>query len=121
MSRRGVAADPAAQARLGRGEKLAEKRLKEDARHVMGSPQGRRFVYWLIDGHMGTFSETFTGSPNQTIHLEGRRSAGVQLMQCVQEWCPRDWSTTLQEALQRRQEEEEQRADAAARASEGED
>lgn len=101
-------------------EQELSKRLKDDMRHVMGSAQGRRFVYWLIGEHTGVFSQTFNGSANHTLHLEGRRSAGCELMAAIQDACPRDWGLAIQEAIQRQQEEELRREQEAARNSEGE-
>lgn len=94
-------------------EGRAARRLREDLRHVMASVQGRRFVHWLIVEHAGVMAETFSGSPHHTLHAEGRRSVGVQLLRMVEEHCPRDWALAVQEALHRQAEEQREGADGA--------
>lgn len=84
-------------------QKLLAERQRDDLIHVMGSAQGRRVIWNLLD-KAGVFSVSFTGDNNATNFNEGRRSEGLRLFSDVMQHCPDLYMTMAKEA----REEEEQ-------------
>jgi hypothetical protein len=103
--KRGHLGDEAAQERLRQREKMRGRQRTDDARAVMATPPGRRFVYDLLHARCGWGGETFTGN-SQTFHLEGMRAVGVRLVADLQEWCPDDYVRMVAQAIEERKEED---------------
>lgn len=83
-----------------------ERRAKENAarevldlRAVMSSPQGRRFVWRLLDA-AGVFSASYTADPNSTAYAEGRRAMGLWLMREAQTVARDPYVAMVREALE---------------------
>ncbi|EJL90264.1 hypothetical protein [Pantoea sp. GM01] len=72
-------------------------RTRDDLIHVMGSQQGRRVIWKLLDS-AGVFSISFTGDNNATNFNEGRRSEGLRLFSDVMAHCPDLYMTMAKEA-----------------------
>jgi hypothetical protein len=85
-------------------EKLKERMRNDDLTFVLGSPQGRRFFWDVLDRRAGTFSGSFTGN-SQTFFNEGRRSVGIELMADAQQLAPELYGLALQEQLKATAEE----------------
>lgn len=111
----GVAANAKAQEMLRLREEDRARRAASDLRAVMSAPAGRRFVWGLIDVVMDA---SFSGEqPNTTAFNEGRRAAGVELLQRAQRDASDLYVQALQEALAERAADAALRAAAAAEAT----
>lgn len=72
--------------------------LKVQTRAALQTPEGRAFVWWLLE-EAGIFRTTFvSGSPDQTAFAEGRRSLGLQLLARVERDAPGSTNLMRQEA-----------------------
>jgi hypothetical protein len=87
----GKAADAA---RL-RGE--LKTRQDDDLRTVMGTEQGRRFI-WDLLGDAGVYRTSFTGN-SETFFNEGKRQIGLSILGRITEVCPAEYLKMQQEAL----------------------
>lgn len=58
-------------------DKRSRDRLTLAAREVLGSENGRRLLFWLLN-RTGVFASSFTGN-SSTFFLEGKRSIGIEL------------------------------------------
>jgi hypothetical protein len=87
----GKAADAA---RL-RGE--LKTRQDDDLRTVMGTEQGRRFI-WDLLGDAGVYRTSFTGN-SETFFNEGKRQIGLAILARITETCPGEYLKMQQEAL----------------------
>lgn len=79
-----------------RASKLAAIREAQEVKHLMYSPSGRRFVWRLLSSY-GIFSTTFNEKPSIMAFHEGRRSAGLELMDLVVRHTPEKWLLMHQE------------------------
>lgn len=94
----GNAADPKQVRRANQAERLRQQRELDDLRHVMGTRQGRRFV-WRQLSAAGVFRLSFTyAEPETTIFNEGRRSMGLNLMAEIHQLDPAHYLTMANEA-----------------------
>lgn len=93
----GNASDPAQVSAAEEKAVFGRKRELSDLRHVLSSPQGRRFV-WRYLGACGVFTQRNCFEPNQTFYNEGRRSIGLQILSEVTEAEPSAYLTMAQEA-----------------------
>lgn len=59
-------------------EKRKRDREQSDLKKILATPEGRRFVWGLLE-QAGVFRSSFTGN-SQTFFLEGRRDLGLQLL-----------------------------------------
>jgi hypothetical protein len=109
----GFANDAKAQGRLRQREKVKRKQYDADLGSVMGTPEGRRLMWRLIDDTCGVYASSFTGN-SQTFFNEGRRSIGLFLLGEAQRVAPADAVHMYQEQLQARREDELHRKDAEA-------
>lgn len=96
----GKLANETRQARERRRAREDQQRLEGDLRAVMSMPQGRRFVWWLIDAVGGTFSPSYAEDGLNTAYNEGRRAVGIGLMTEVQRVVPESYLTMLREAVE---------------------
>lgn len=65
-------------------EELERIQAEADAKAVLSSASGRRFVWRLLEGHCRLHSSSFTGESLSSAHAEGRRSVGVEVMMELQ-------------------------------------
>lgn len=118
--KRGYLGDEAAQGRLRKLEQLREHQADEDLRALMKRPEFRRWALQFIEDVCGVFGETFTGT-SETFHREGKRAAGISLLQAIQRLAPDDYVAGLAEEVDRRRREERTKHDAVKAAEETED
>lgn len=89
-----------------RAEKLRQAQLERDKRDlqwVMGSEEGRRVMYRLLE-QAGIYTTSFVaGDPHATSFREGMRNNGLQLMQQLLNAGPAQYNQMLQEAHLREQ------------------
>ena len=93
----------------------AERRQQQrdnDVRAVLATPEGRRFLWWLLDDLCGLHSSAFGGDMPVLTFLEGRRNVGVALMQHAQALAPDEYVLSLQEHVAAAKEEALHREDA---------
>lgn len=64
-------------------EKLGLEKDQNDLRWVMSMPQGRRFLWRILEG-CGIYKSSFTGS-SETFFLEGQRNVGLKLLAEIME------------------------------------
>jgi len=85
---------------------LVEQR-KHDLMEVLGTTQGRRFLYWTLDSvclmHQTvvgvTHGETMQIDPYRTLLDNGRREAGLELLQNMKDVSPEYVGQMFAEAL----------------------
>lgn len=82
-----TAASESAQRLLRVNEDLAVQLHHNDLLAVMGSAEGRRFVWELI-GTAGVFRQSFGPDALATAFSEGRRSIGLELLARLQDEAP---------------------------------
>lgn len=76
--KRTSASDPEAVEKAKEREKLRADQIKADARTVMETPAGRRFVWWVMQD-CGVFTSSVDPSGSAVYFKEGRRSVGLDL------------------------------------------
>lgn len=67
--------------------RLAQATFDADLLHVATSPQGRRFLWRLME-RQGMFRTSFTGHRESTDFHEGSRNASLQLWADLKRVCP---------------------------------
>lgn len=77
--------------------KIAASRVKRGVQYMMGHRSGRSLMYHLL-GQYGVFHEGFSDNPLVLARSSGRRSAGLQLMQLIQEYAPEKYAKMNEEA-----------------------
>jgi hypothetical protein len=92
-------ASEAAQAMLRADDDRLAARTRSDLTAVLSTPEGRRFVWDLLDDKAGTFGPSFVGEPHATSYNEGRRSVGLGLLVRCQQYAPDLYVQALQEQL----------------------
>ncbi|WP_445505016.1 Bbp19 family protein [Microvirga sp. G4-2] len=75
-----------------------EARDREDLRKVIGTAEGRRFI-WSILSSSQVYGRAFTGDPLTTAHNEGRRWVGIELLERIETDVPGSYLAMLREAL----------------------
>lgn len=89
--------------------RIRREREIEDLKAVLGTPQGRRFI-WRLLGQAGIFRPSFVaGSPDTTAFNDGARNQGLNLMAEVMSEAPKQFLTMQQEAMadeQKRRDED---------------
>lgn len=83
------------QAEKARLERHARQEEREDVKWLMKSRQGRRIVWRLLE-KAGVFRSSFTGD-NETFFREGMRNVGLMLVAQVNDACPEQYTTMVQE------------------------
>jgi hypothetical protein len=94
-----VLASERAQAMLRAEDERLADRVRSDLVAVLSTPEGRRFVWDLLDEKAGTFGPSFVGEPHSTSYNEGRRSVGLGLLVRCQQHAPDLYVQALQEQL----------------------
>lgn len=79
-----------------RASKLAAIREAQEVKHLMYSPSGRRFVWRMLTSY-GIYATTFNTDAGTMAFMEGRRSAGIELMTLVLNHTPEKWFLMHQE------------------------
>lgn len=84
-------------ARVSEIDRLQAEQATNDLRAVMGTPEGRRFM-WALLGECGLFRSSY--HPSALIHFnEGQRSIGLSLMARITGECPDLYLTMQGEAI----------------------
>ena len=96
--RKGILVDEGRQALLRDREKLALFQNDEDIRAIMGTPQGRRFMYRLAYGICKVDGGIWSASA-EIHYLEGRRSVGIEVKSEAQRVAPREYVAMIQEQI----------------------
>lgn len=78
------------------GEQHARLIEIDDFKWLMGCPQGRRFVWRLLEGY-GVFLSSFSTDPLEMAFREGRRNEGLRLMAMIHEHTPDRYIELLKE------------------------
>lgn len=60
-------------------DRLKEEQLLSDFEVVLKTPQGKRFLWWLL-GETHIFHSMFTGQSNGTIFRNGEHSVGLRVL-----------------------------------------
>lgn len=110
-----VAANESAQELLRVHEELAREQEHNDLRAVMSTPQGRRFVWRLLE-HAGLFGPSYASDHGATAYNEGRRSIAIGLLTRVQTEATDLYVTALTEQITQQRATADLRAAAAAEA-----
>jgi hypothetical protein len=118
--KRGYLGDEAAQNRLRKLEQLRERQADGDLKALMLRPEFRRWSLQFLEDVCGVFSETFTGT-SETFHREGKRAAGITLLQSIQRLAPDEYVRALGEEMERRRREQTTKDDAVKAAEESDD
>ncbi len=82
---------------------VARRRLKV-LQDVMGTVEGREFIYDLIDNRCGMFGSSFTGD-SKTFLREGMRKIAIDLTKDIQENCTELYVAMISEAFNLKQRE----------------
>ncbi len=84
-------------AESAREKELLQQRDIEDIRFVMGSEQGRRVIWGVLEQGK-VFSACFAGDPQVTAFNEGQRNLALALFQRVMAHCPEQYLKMAAEA-----------------------
>ena len=114
MSKRthGILANEKAQRRIREIDNQRRHQADEDLKALMQVPAFRRFFIYQVDTTCGVFDQTFTGS-SETYWREGKRAAGIALMQDIQRIAPDEYVQALTERHQAWRDEQITRNEAA--------
>ena len=106
--------DPAGQERTfaanAQEERLTREKELNDLRWVMGSKQGRRFMWRLLSG-AGLFRSSFSVDSAVMAFNEGFRNAGLQQLNDIMEACPDRYTEMLTEHKAEKEKNEHRNAD----------
>lgn len=84
-------------ARVSEIDRLQAEQATNDLRAVMGTPEGRRFMWGLL-GETGLYRSSY--HPSALIHFnEGQRSIGLSLLGRITADCPELYLTMQGEAI----------------------
>lgn len=85
----------------------------EDLRTMLGTPEGRRVLWALIQHRAGAFRDCFCKEDtHRTAYLEGRRSIALELVADIQRVSTSDYVHMLGEAARRTERERLEREQA---------
>ncbi len=94
-----------AEQRAEAAEQRKADQLERERRNrlaVMATPQGREFVFEILDHVCGLYSQSYAGADTHaTAFAEGQRSVGLHLQQVLQRECPEQYSRMMVEAFER--------------------
>lgn len=76
-------------------QRLAREREVNDLKSVMATPNGRRFVWRLLE-KTGLYKSSMTGN-SQTFFLEGQRNIGLYLLAQINDHCLEEYVLMLGE------------------------
>lgn len=74
-----------------KAEMLASDQLKNDVRAVMATYEGRRLAWYLLN-QFGIYRISYSHEALAMAFNEGRRSAGLQLMDMLTTHCPEQYA-----------------------------
>ena len=74
---------------------LEQAQAADDARHVMSTPQGRRFM-WRLLKRGNIFRKCFTGN-SHTFYEEGKRELTLETFHEIMEACPEQYWQAVKE------------------------
>lgn len=77
-------------------ERLAKEKEESDLRFVMSSKQGRRFIHRQLS-RAGIWLSSFNTNNAVMAFNEGRRNAGLALLNEIMETCPERYAEMLDE------------------------
>jgi hypothetical protein len=78
-------------AKQARKEELRGKQRESDLRSILQTPEGKRFMWYLLSD-TNIFGMTFVpDDPYQTAFNEGRRNVGTMLLALINEQCPEEY------------------------------
>lgn len=89
--------DEGRKAELDAKQQLLAQRDIDDIQFVMGSEQGRRVIWSLLEKGK-VFSPCFAGDPHVTAFNEGQRNLALALFQRVMAHCPEQYLKMAAEA-----------------------
>lgn len=72
-----------------------------DLRHVMGTRQGRRFVYKIMMRYCGFITSSYDASGSRVYFNEGQRSIGLRLFTDIDVACPERFIEMITESKQK--------------------
>lgn len=78
-------------------QQLRRANEQDDFRYLMSLPQGRRFVWRLLE-RAGVFRSSFSMNGLEMAHNEGNRNTGLFVLAEIQELCPERFTQMLKEA-----------------------
>lgn len=108
MSEAGYLTNEEAQKRLKKRDRAIERQREDDVRAVMGTVQGRRFVYHLIYGRCAVLDKSFSGNGHDAWR-NGRRAVGLDLTTDLQALAPDRYVEMVEEAIKAAKEDALQR------------
>ena len=83
--------DEEIQAAQRKAEKLAADQLKNDARAIMSTREGRRFAWYLLS-KFGIYRISYNPEALAMAFNEGQRNAALQLMNILTTYCPEQYA-----------------------------
>lgn len=83
----------------------AERKRVESFAAVMGTPEGRLFMDWLL-GECGLMRISYSSKfPNETTFFnEGMRNIGIKIFSVIDQHFPKEWLAMREEAKKRDEE-----------------
>lgn len=93
-----VAGSKKAQAELKDHRKFKEDQRARDLGWIMQHPEGRRFIFDLLDRRCLLFSASYTGN-SETYLREGRRAVAIDITREVQKQYPNEYVLMITEAF----------------------
>jgi hypothetical protein len=76
--------------------RIREIEIDEAMGFVMGTPAGRKLMWWLLDD-AGIYKSTFTGN-STTFYNEGMRNMGLKILHRINDICPDQYPVMVKEA-----------------------
>lgn len=93
------AGDPEAVKARKRELKGAETLRLDALKAIMGVPNGRAYMWWLL-GQCGIYRSSFAGDPHRTAFNEGQRNIGLIVFAELHQHCAGDYQKMVAEAQQ---------------------
>lgn len=83
----------------------AERKRIESFAFIMGTPEGRLFMNWLL-GECGLMRISYSAKqPNETTFFnEGMRNVGIKIFSVIDQHFPKEWLAMREEAKKRDEE-----------------
>lgn len=91
-------------------ERQQREREQNDLRWVMGSKQGRRFI-WRRLSRAGVYQPSFNTDSAVMAFNEGNRNAGLELLNEIMETCPERYTEMLNEQKDAKERHDNRNAD----------
>lgn len=94
-----AATSPVVAAATAERERMARELEAADLRAVMGTAEGRRFM-WRLLGRCGFLSASFNHSGSIMAFNEGRRGVALELFHEIEQVCPEQYLAMQGEAIE---------------------